>query len=147
MERENLADVFVFSWDSRRRTAHARLFAPGFQIPEDPACSSAALGFGLWLVGGGCLPGTDGVHEYRIRQGVELDRPATLECSVTISSGVLSLVSVSGRVVSVVRGKISVSNGSRRPLRAPMTAEVINSNAESRACGQATAASMLSLLR
>jgi trans-2,3-dihydro-3-hydroxyanthranilate isomerase len=111
MRTAALADVFVFSWSAQDRTAHARLFAPGYGIPEDPACSSAALGLGLWLVGAGWLPERDGTHAYQIRQGVELNRPAILRCSVTLHAGRVTAGSVTGRVVSVAHGHISVRQG------------------------------------
>jgi trans-2,3-dihydro-3-hydroxyanthranilate isomerase len=111
MRSAELADVFVFSWDSRQRTAHARLFAPGYEIPEDPACSSAALGLGLWLVDAGLLPDVDGTYEYRIHQGIELDRPSTLACEVTVCGGRAAAVSVTGRVVPTIHGHIAVLSG------------------------------------
>lgn len=111
MSMAELADVFVFSWDSRQRTAHARLFAPGYEMPEDPACCSAALGLGLWLVDARWLPDRDGTYEYQIHQGIELDRPSTLACEVTVRDGRATAVSVTGRVVPTIHGHISVLQG------------------------------------
>ncbi|NJQ03821.1 PhzF family phenazine biosynthesis protein [Streptomyces zingiberis] len=113
MRREGLPDLFVFHWDATTRTATARLFAPGYAIPEDPACASAALGLGVWLAahhgsaevrtrgaaGGPAhgLPGeppgglTDelpgGRLDFRVGQGAELGRPSVLRCSVTLGDG------------------------------------------------------------
>ena len=42
-----LKDVFAFAWDPVTRSAHSRMFAPGYGMPEDPACASAALGLPL----------------------------------------------------------------------------------------------------
>lgn len=124
MSAADLADVFVFSWDSHQRTAHARLFAPGYQMPEDPACSSAALGLGLWLVGARWLPDSDGTHDYRIHQGVELGRPATLACAVTVHNGRATAVSVTGRVVCAARGQISVSHRPPPAVKQPARGEL-----------------------
>lgn len=111
MRTAALADVFVFSWNGQERTAHARLFAPGYQIPEDPACASAALGLGLWLVAAGWLPASDGTHDYQIHQGIELDRPSTLTCAVTVYAGRVTSCSVSGQVIAAAHGQISVLQG------------------------------------
>ena len=46
----------MFAWD-RTTTAYARVFCPGASVPEDPATGSAALGLGVWLVGGGLAAG------------------------------------------------------------------------------------------
>src|SRR5215468_9925744 len=75
----DVRQVYVFAWDPPTRTAHARLFAPGLGLAEDPATGSAALGLGVWLVAAGLVPPT-GAHAYTVHQGAELHRPSTLEC-------------------------------------------------------------------
>lgn len=102
-----VSDVCVFSWDAARKTSHARVFVPGKGVAEDPATGSAALGFGVWLVGVGHLPG-DGESSYVIHQGAELLRPSTLECSVSAVDGHVVATTVRGSVVSVARGEIAV---------------------------------------
>jgi trans-2,3-dihydro-3-hydroxyanthranilate isomerase len=106
-----LSDVFVFSWNREERTAHARLFSPGYKIPEDPACAAAALGLGAWLVEAGWLPARDGTHDYQIHQGIEMDRPSTLTCAVTVHAGRVTSCSVSGQVVCSAHGQIAVRQG------------------------------------
>lgn len=115
-EAAGLADVLVLAWDADQRTAHARLFAPGYGMPEDAACSSAALGMGPWLVGSGRLPGSDGTHEFRIRQGAEMGRPSTMHCTVTVSEGRPAAATVTGRVVRVAQGRLAPPP---RPVREP----------------------------
>lgn len=100
-------DIFLFSWSPRRRLAHARLFAPGYGMPEDPACAPAALGLGVWLAEMAWLPATDGTHAYRIDQGLEVSRPASLSCTVTMEGGRPSAGTVTGRVVPVATGSIA----------------------------------------
>jgi trans-2,3-dihydro-3-hydroxyanthranilate isomerase len=102
-----VTQVSVFAWDPASRLAHARVFCPGLGVPEDPATGSAALGFGVWLVASGLLPG-DGESAYTIRQGVELHRPSTLECAVTAVDGQAVSVTVTGQVVSVASGTMLV---------------------------------------
>jgi trans-2,3-dihydro-3-hydroxyanthranilate isomerase len=102
-----LTRIAVFSWDASTRVAHSRVFVPGLGVPEDPATGSAALGLGVWLVASGLLPG-DGESSYTVRQGLELHRPSTLECTVTARDGVALSATVTGHVVPVATGTISV---------------------------------------
>jgi trans-2,3-dihydro-3-hydroxyanthranilate isomerase len=102
-----VADVYVFAWDAERRVAHARVFATGLGVAEDPATGSAALGLGVWLVGVGLLPG-DGDSEYTVRQGLEIHRPSTLECIVSAVDNQAVRVAVTGSVVPIARGEIAV---------------------------------------
>jgi trans-2,3-dihydro-3-hydroxyanthranilate isomerase len=105
--RPSVLDVVVFSWDAAERRAHTRVFVPTLGVSEDPATGSAALGFGVWLVASGHLPG-DGPSSYVIRQGAELHRPSTLECSVEAAAGAAVRVTVTGSVVRVASGEILV---------------------------------------
>jgi trans-2,3-dihydro-3-hydroxyanthranilate isomerase len=107
MRAAGLSQVSVFSWDLTGRAAHARVFAPGVGVHEDPATGSAALGLGVWLVASGLLP-ADGTSEYRIRQGAEILRPSILDCTVTAEGGRVSAATVTGHVVSISTGRIAV---------------------------------------
>jgi trans-2,3-dihydro-3-hydroxyanthranilate isomerase len=99
--------IDVFAWDSSARTAHARVFAPGLSVPEDPATGSAALGLGVWLVASGLLP-ADGETGYVVHQGAELHRPSTLDCMVTTEGGNVVRAQVTGTVVPIARGEMTV---------------------------------------
>jgi trans-2,3-dihydro-3-hydroxyanthranilate isomerase len=99
--------VSVFAWDPSTRVAHTRVFCPGVSVPEDPATGSAALGFGVWLVASGLLP-PDGTEQYQVRQGAEMHRPSTLDCTVTAADGVAVSATVTGHVVPVAAGEIAV---------------------------------------
>ncbi|MEU4569783.1 PhzF family phenazine biosynthesis protein [Micromonospora sp. NPDC023956] len=104
----NLPDVLVLSWDRAARRAEARLFAPGYGMPEDPACAPVALGLGAWLVAAKELPVVDGTHTYRIEQGAGTAPQGRLDCTVTVAAGRVSGASVSGRVAPVDRGELAV---------------------------------------
>jgi trans-2,3-dihydro-3-hydroxyanthranilate isomerase len=106
-ERYGVEHVSVFSWDPDTQTAHARVFVPGLGVPEDPATGSAALGLGVWLVASGLLPG-EGRSAYAVRQGIEINRPSSLACTVTAAGGVALGATVSGQVMPVARGEIAV---------------------------------------
>ncbi|WBB97658.1 MULTISPECIES: PhzF family phenazine biosynthesis protein [unclassified Solwaraspora] len=88
-------------------TAHCRVFCPGAGVTEDPATGSAALGLGVWAVGSGLLP-ANGQSRYLVRQGVELGRPSTLDCTVTALGGRARSATVAGQVVPVASGQIAV---------------------------------------
>jgi trans-2,3-dihydro-3-hydroxyanthranilate isomerase len=105
--RHGVSEVSVSSWDPATRSAHARVFVPGVGVAEDPATGSAALGYGVWLVASGLLAG-DGESSYTIRQGAELHRPSTLECTVTAVAGAAVSATVTGYVVPIARGEILV---------------------------------------
>jgi trans-2,3-dihydro-3-hydroxyanthranilate isomerase len=105
--RHKVRSVSVFFWDAATRAAHTRVFAPGVGVPEDPATGSAALGFGVWLVASGSLPG-EGEFSYLVRQGAELHRPSILDCTVTASGGAAVRATVTGQVVPIARGEIAV---------------------------------------
>ncbi|MGW5718509.1 PhzF family phenazine biosynthesis protein [Amycolatopsis sp. NPDC003865] len=106
MAAAELADVLVFGWDAVTRTAHGRLFAPGYGMPEDPACASAALGLGVWLVEAGWLAG-DGVHDFTLHQGREQGRPSTMYCSVRVDGARPVSASVSGAVLPAGTGELA----------------------------------------
>ena len=101
------AGVSVLAWEDGQ--AHARVFAGGFGVPEDPATGSAALGLGVWLVAAG-LVAADGESSYQIAQGLEMGRPSRLTCTVSAAGGRAIECQVSGSVVPVARGQIAVPN-------------------------------------
>lgn len=102
-----VSTISVFAWEADTRTAYARVFGPGVSVPEDPATGSAALGLGVWLVANGWLPG-DETSSYTVHQGIEMHRPSLLECTVTAAGGAATVATVSGHVVPIARGEISV---------------------------------------
>ncbi|MEU4774670.1 PhzF family phenazine biosynthesis protein [Micromonospora sp. NPDC023644] len=106
-QRYGVEHVSVFSWDAAAQTAHARVFVPGLGVPEDPATGSAALGLGVWLVASGLLP-ADGRAEYTVHQGIEINRPSVLACTVTAAEGQAVGATVAGQVMPVARGEIMV---------------------------------------
>ncbi|MFV2017620.1 PhzF family phenazine biosynthesis protein [Micromonospora sp. LOL_023] len=101
----------VFSWDPTgagdHPTAHTRVFCPGAGVAEDPATGSAALGLGVWAVASGLLP-PNGQSRYAVRQGAEIHRPSTLDCTVTALGGRARSATVAGQVVPIATGRITV---------------------------------------
>jgi trans-2,3-dihydro-3-hydroxyanthranilate isomerase len=85
---------------------HARMFAPGAGVLEDPATGSAAAA----LPGQIALsrPLADGAHRWVVEQGFELGRPSRIEVAVEAQGGAVKSVRVGGTAVFVSRGEIEV---------------------------------------
>ncbi|MDQ3456655.1 MAG: PhzF family phenazine biosynthesis protein [Actinomycetota bacterium] len=96
----------VYAWDVDRRTAHARVFAAGVGVAEDPATGSAALGLGVHLAAAGLLP--SGTSAYTVHQGAELQRPSVLRCTAVVRGETAVQVTVTGSVVPIAKGTIRV---------------------------------------
>jgi trans-2,3-dihydro-3-hydroxyanthranilate isomerase len=58
-------------------------------------------------VASGLLPG-GGESSYLVRQGDELGRPSRLYCTVTAEAGAAVSATVTGAVMPIARGEISV---------------------------------------
>jgi len=83
---------------------HARMFAPGMGIAEDPATGSAAAALaGLIAAQGGV---GDGTHRFRIEQGYEMGRPSQIDLGLMIAGGKLVSVTIGGGAVVVTEGTI-----------------------------------------
>ena len=100
--------VFVYSAETVEfhHDYHARMFAPGFGITEDPATGSAVAAFGE-IMRRFERPG-DGHHAYTIEQGYEMGRPSLIGLEVEIKDDALQTVWLSGEAVPVSRGEIDI---------------------------------------
>jgi trans-2,3-dihydro-3-hydroxyanthranilate isomerase len=85
-------------------TFHARMFAPGVGVAEDPATGSAAAAFAGYLAAHGGYK--DGEHIVRIEQGYEMGRPSLMELTLKISGSKLTGASIGGSAVVVMEGTI-----------------------------------------
>ena len=85
---------------------HARMFAPTFGIPEDPATGSAAAAFA------GILPASEGLgdgdHTVTIRQGFAMGRPSLITLGLDLEGGALTSASIGGHAVVVSDGTIDL---------------------------------------
>jgi trans-2,3-dihydro-3-hydroxyanthranilate isomerase len=95
--------ISVFSF--ARGVAHARVFANGAGMFEDPATGSAALGLGVWLASCGHVA-AEGETSYVVHQGLEIGRPSRLDCVVRCEVGVAVGTRVTGSVVPIAQGHI-----------------------------------------
>jgi trans-2,3-dihydro-3-hydroxyanthranilate isomerase len=96
--------VFVFSEEviDPKHSFHARMFAPGLGVFEDPATGSAAAAFAGPLAAGH----RDGKHGFTIEQGYEMHRPSLIHLSLTIHGGALASATVGGDAVLVSEGTL-----------------------------------------
>jgi trans-2,3-dihydro-3-hydroxyanthranilate isomerase len=81
---------------------HARMFAPGMGVPEDPATGSAAAAFAGVLA----RRLSDGTHTVVIEQGYEMGRPSLIRLAMEIAAGRLVSASIGGDAVIVTEGTI-----------------------------------------
>lgn len=87
------------------RHFHARMFASGLGVPEDPATGSAAAAFaGLWAAQ--APQRSDGEHVLRIEQGCEMGRPSLIEVTASIVGGKLAAAAIGGAAIVVTEGSI-----------------------------------------
>ena len=83
---------------------HARMFAGGWGIAEDPATGSAAAAFAA-VVTAFDRPG-DGEHMLIIEQGYEMGRPSLISLGLEIEAGALTSATIGGAAVIVSEGKL-----------------------------------------
>jgi len=85
---------------------HARMFAGGWGVTEDPATGSAAAAFaGVVLAFEG--PG-DGEHMLTIEQGFEMGRPSRIALGFEVEGGQLRSASIGGSAVIVASGALDL---------------------------------------
>jgi trans-2,3-dihydro-3-hydroxyanthranilate isomerase len=84
----------------------ARMFAPLFGVPEDPATGSA----NVVLVGllASLRPERDLILNLRIAQGVDMGRPSLLEAAAEKRNGEITALSIGGRCVPMMRGTLEL---------------------------------------
>ena len=93
--------VFCPEPSDRKNDFHARMFAPGVGVMEDPATGSA----------NGCLAAYLVKHRYlgkqevdvRVEQGYEIGRPSLLHLRASERGGVID-VNVGGKAAMVAKG-------------------------------------------
>jgi trans-2,3-dihydro-3-hydroxyanthranilate isomerase len=96
--------AFLFCTETAERghDYHARMFAPGMGIPEDPATGSAAAAFAGIAASGR----PDGKHRLLLEQGYEMKRPSLIELGFVLSAGAITSATIGGHAVMVSEGTI-----------------------------------------
>ena len=101
-------EPFVFAREGERAGSdlHARMFAPGFGIPEDPATGSAAVALAGYLARRDARG--DGTLRWRLEQGFEMGRPSILDIEADVARGEITGVRVGGASVIVCEGTMTI---------------------------------------
>jgi PhzF family phenazine biosynthesis protein len=98
------AGVYAFTFDAltAEATLHARMFAPGLGIPEDPVTGTASGACGAYLRHVGAFDDEGVPDEMVFEQGHFLDRPGRVRVDVGAT------VRVGGRAVTALDGTLAV---------------------------------------
>lgn len=83
---------------------HARMFAPGMGIAEDPATGSAAAALAGALMQ--FEPLSEGEHSFVIEQGYEMGRPSQIDLQIVIRDGALVSAEIGGDAVVMSEGTL-----------------------------------------
>jgi trans-2,3-dihydro-3-hydroxyanthranilate isomerase len=85
---------------------HARMFAPLYGVPEDPATGSGNAALAGHLAS--LRPERDLTLALRIAQGVEMGRPSLLEATAEKRDGRITELRIGGRCVAMMRGVLEL---------------------------------------
>jgi trans-2,3-dihydro-3-hydroxyanthranilate isomerase len=101
-------EIFVFAFDPERpgSDVRARMFAPGLNVPEDPATGSACAAFGGYLAARDAAP--SGTLRWVVEQGFEMGRPSILEVEADRKAGKTTGIRVGGTSVVVCEGMMEI---------------------------------------
>lgn len=98
------SEVFLFATEGERpgSDVHARMFAPGLGIAEDPATGSAAAALAGYL--GSRVAGPSGTLRWVVEQGFEMGRPSILDVEADKEGGRIVRSRVGGSSVLMTEG-------------------------------------------
>jgi trans-2,3-dihydro-3-hydroxyanthranilate isomerase len=104
-------EIFVFAAGGDRPGSdyHARMFAPGLSVPEDPATGSANAALAGYLAARRPEKRRDESLRWVIEQGFEMGRPSMLEVEADVVGGAVAAVRVGGASVLVCDGTMEIS--------------------------------------
>lgn len=102
------SDCYAYCRETHQNGHHfaARMFAPFFGIPEDPATGSAVAGF-AGVIAHFDVPRAGG-HQYKIEQGFEMGRPSVIELEIDIEDKKIDSMRIGGHAVIVAEGTLEV---------------------------------------
>ncbi|MDQ6940796.1 MAG: PhzF family phenazine biosynthesis protein [Verrucomicrobiota bacterium] len=98
-------EIFVLTEAADDADVRGRMFAPGAGITEDAATGSAAAALAGYLAP---LDSKNGMLRWKLRQGVEMGRPSTLEVEADIDGRKIVAVRVGGASVLVSEGVLRI---------------------------------------
>jgi len=100
--------VYVYSRECEQAGSqfHARMFASGWGIYEDPATGGAAAAFAGVLMAH--EKPADGEHLFTIEQGLEMGRPSFIQLGLEVENGALIDATIGGSACIVSQGHIDL---------------------------------------
>ncbi len=100
--------VHIFTHDAELPGCdlHARMFAPGAGVPEDPATGSAAAALAGLLAARS--PEPEGTLRWTVEQGLEIGRPSIIEIEADKADGEVVAVRVGGSAVMISEGLMQI---------------------------------------
>lgn len=103
-----LASAYIYCRGGVNHVAkfHARMFASGMGISEDPATGSAAAALSGAINHFDRL--TDGHHPILIEQGLEMGRPSFIHLHMDIEGGAISNARIGGQAVRIATGTLDL---------------------------------------
>ena len=98
--------VFLYGPETAEPGAHyhARMFAGGWGVAEDPATGSAVAAFAAVVMA--FDKPADGEHMLVIEQGFEMGRPSLISLGLEVEGGALKGATIGGSAVIVSEGKL-----------------------------------------
>jgi trans-2,3-dihydro-3-hydroxyanthranilate isomerase len=101
--------VFAAGGEGPGTDYHARMFAPGLNVPEDPATGSACAALAGYLAVRVAKGQRDGTLRWVVEQGFEMGRPSILEVEADLADGAVTAVRVGGASVLMTEGTMEIS--------------------------------------
>lgn len=98
------AYVYCRGGSDHRASFHARMFAPGLGIVEDPATGSAVAAMSGALLHFDAL--ADGHHSLMIEQGVEMGRRSHIHLHIEAEDGKITQARIGGEAVRIASGQL-----------------------------------------
>ncbi|MBV9850014.1 MAG: PhzF family phenazine biosynthesis protein [Armatimonadetes bacterium] len=107
--RVNGAYVWTQETTDPAALVHARCFAPGVGLPEDPVTGSASGALGAYLLRHGLArPDADGMLSFMTEQGHAMGRPGHAQVRLEVTGEDVTRVQVGGHAVLVAQGRFWV---------------------------------------
>jgi trans-2,3-dihydro-3-hydroxyanthranilate isomerase len=107
LKPEQATGILLYTFDSAGEAdIQARMFAPLYGVPEDPATGSANVALAGFLAS--LKPAPDLMLNLRIAQGVDMGRPSLLEAAAEKKAGQVIGMWIGGRCVAVMRGNLEL---------------------------------------
>ena len=107
LRADRVTGVLLYAFEKQRGVdIQARMFAPLYGVPEDPATGSANAALAGLLAS--LRSETDLTLQLRIAQGVDMGRPSLLEAAAEKRNGRITEMRIGGRCVAMMRGSLEL---------------------------------------